>query len=240
MTQSNEVFVTEPGKDQVEVFGPEEELRAPAIDGLSAKNLTPSSTELRAQIDPRRRRNRISLPVRHERLHEQPHGVHGAPRRQDRRRLRRPERERRGGGPAAGHGVLLPPAGEQLSGQRRKRPGCQHVHDVALAERAARRPRLGDGLPAGKAWRRRSKRSRNRRAGSIQAAGDGSCDRVVGERACGQRTGRQPQLRTDPAALDAAVAKNGARRALKRPTNRAGACCCPRRASTTSSRRICR
>ncbi len=48
-----DVLVTEPSADLVVVFEPEEAVGAPEVDGVSAQNLTPSSAELRAQIDPR-------------------------------------------------------------------------------------------------------------------------------------------------------------------------------------------
>lgn len=49
---TGQVFVAEPAKGQVDVFGPEQQERAPVVDELSAQNLTPQSAELRAQIDP--------------------------------------------------------------------------------------------------------------------------------------------------------------------------------------------
>ncbi len=48
-----EVLVPDAGEDRVVVFGPEATPEKPAIDSVSSQNLTPSSTELRAQIDPR-------------------------------------------------------------------------------------------------------------------------------------------------------------------------------------------
>ncbi len=49
--QRGNVFVAEPGENKIAVFGPEGP-GAPLVDALSAKSLSPSSTELRAQIDP--------------------------------------------------------------------------------------------------------------------------------------------------------------------------------------------
>ena len=49
--KNGDVFVAEPGEDQVAVFVPEGP-GPPVVDGVSAQNLTPSATELRAQIDP--------------------------------------------------------------------------------------------------------------------------------------------------------------------------------------------
>ena len=49
---SGDVFVAESGADKVDVFTPEEQAKAPVVDGVSSQNLTPSSAELRAQIDP--------------------------------------------------------------------------------------------------------------------------------------------------------------------------------------------
>jgi DNA-binding beta-propeller fold protein YncE len=49
--QRGDVFVAEPGENKVAVFGPEGP-GAPLVDALSARSLSPSSTELRAQIDP--------------------------------------------------------------------------------------------------------------------------------------------------------------------------------------------
>jgi DNA-binding beta-propeller fold protein YncE len=49
---TGDVFVAESGADKIELFKPEEELRAPVVDDLSSQNLTPTSSELRAQIDP--------------------------------------------------------------------------------------------------------------------------------------------------------------------------------------------
>ena len=46
-------FVVDRKSGQVEVFVPEEAPGAPEVDGVSARNLTPTSTELRAQIDPK-------------------------------------------------------------------------------------------------------------------------------------------------------------------------------------------
>ena len=50
--QSGVVFVADARQDQVEVFEPEEQARPPAIDDVSAQDLTPRSAELRARIDP--------------------------------------------------------------------------------------------------------------------------------------------------------------------------------------------
>jgi len=50
---SGQVLLAESAKDMVAVFAPEEAPQAPVVDGVSAQSLTPSSTELRAQIDPR-------------------------------------------------------------------------------------------------------------------------------------------------------------------------------------------
>lgn len=52
-TSTGQAFVVEPGADKVLVFGPETATAPPAIDSLSEQNLSPSSAELRAQIDPR-------------------------------------------------------------------------------------------------------------------------------------------------------------------------------------------
>ena len=49
---TGDVFVPESGADKVDVFKPEETVKAPVIDGVSSQNLTPSSVDLRAQIDP--------------------------------------------------------------------------------------------------------------------------------------------------------------------------------------------
>lgn len=49
---TGDVFVAESGEDKVEVFKPEDEAKAPVVDGVSSENLTPGSSELRAQIDP--------------------------------------------------------------------------------------------------------------------------------------------------------------------------------------------
>ena len=70
---TGEVLAAEaqPGPDHV--FGPEATTaRANRSTRVSSQNLTPSSTELRAEIDPRRPRDRIPLPVRHERLRRNP------------------------------------------------------------------------------------------------------------------------------------------------------------------------
>jgi DNA-binding beta-propeller fold protein YncE len=49
--QRGEVFVAEPSENKVVVFGPEP-ASAPTIDGVSSQDLSPSSTELKAQVDP--------------------------------------------------------------------------------------------------------------------------------------------------------------------------------------------
>jgi hypothetical protein len=49
--QRGDVFVAEPGEDKVVVFGPEA-AAAPAVDGVSAQDVSPTATELKAQIDP--------------------------------------------------------------------------------------------------------------------------------------------------------------------------------------------
>jgi DNA-binding beta-propeller fold protein YncE len=49
--QRGEVFAVEPSKNKVVVFGPEAP-SAPTIDSVSSQDLSPSSTELSAQIDP--------------------------------------------------------------------------------------------------------------------------------------------------------------------------------------------
>jgi hypothetical protein len=51
--KTGQAFAVEPGLNKVLVFGPEEATAAPTVDVLSAQNLSPSSTELRAEIDPR-------------------------------------------------------------------------------------------------------------------------------------------------------------------------------------------
>jgi DNA-binding beta-propeller fold protein YncE len=48
--QRGDVFVAEPGSDEVAVFGPEA-AGPPEVDGLSARNLSPSSAELDAKLD---------------------------------------------------------------------------------------------------------------------------------------------------------------------------------------------
>ena len=50
---TGDVLVADSAKDLVDVFTPEEGAEAPVIDDVSSQNLTPQSTELRAQIDPR-------------------------------------------------------------------------------------------------------------------------------------------------------------------------------------------
>ena len=50
--QRGDVFAAEPAADKVVVFGPEP-AGAPTVDSISSQNLSPSSTELKAQIDPR-------------------------------------------------------------------------------------------------------------------------------------------------------------------------------------------
>jgi hypothetical protein len=50
---TGQVFIAESAKDMVDVFEPEAEASAPVVDGVSSQNLTPSTTELRAQIDPK-------------------------------------------------------------------------------------------------------------------------------------------------------------------------------------------
>lgn len=47
-----EVLAPDAGEDRVVVFGPEGTAHKPVVDSVSSKNLTPSSSELRAQIDP--------------------------------------------------------------------------------------------------------------------------------------------------------------------------------------------
>jgi DNA-binding beta-propeller fold protein YncE len=49
---TGDVFVAEAEADKIEVFKPEAEVRAPAVNGISSQNLTGSSVELRGQIDP--------------------------------------------------------------------------------------------------------------------------------------------------------------------------------------------
>jgi hypothetical protein len=49
---TGDVFVPELGEDKIDVFKPEEQVRAPVLEGVSSQNLTPTSAELRAQIDP--------------------------------------------------------------------------------------------------------------------------------------------------------------------------------------------
>ena len=51
--RTGQVFAVEPGSDKIIVFGPESDVSAPTIDSLSAQNLSPSSTELKARIDAR-------------------------------------------------------------------------------------------------------------------------------------------------------------------------------------------
>jgi DNA-binding beta-propeller fold protein YncE len=50
---NGEVFVAEPDADRIVVFKAEEEAAAPEVDGVSARNLSPTSSELVAQVDPR-------------------------------------------------------------------------------------------------------------------------------------------------------------------------------------------
>ncbi len=50
--QTDQVLVVESARDEVALFGPEEMVRRPSIDALSASELSPSSSELRARIDP--------------------------------------------------------------------------------------------------------------------------------------------------------------------------------------------
>ena len=49
---NGDVLVADVEEDRVDVFKPEEEAHAPVVDGVSAQNLTPESSELRAQVDP--------------------------------------------------------------------------------------------------------------------------------------------------------------------------------------------
>jgi len=46
-------FVAEPAADRVAVFDPEEAAGAPVVDEVSSRSLSPSSVEVKAQIDPR-------------------------------------------------------------------------------------------------------------------------------------------------------------------------------------------
>ncbi len=50
---TGDVFVPESGRGEVAVFAPEQEAGAPEVDGVSAQSLTPSSTRLEGQIDPK-------------------------------------------------------------------------------------------------------------------------------------------------------------------------------------------
>ncbi len=50
---TGQAFAVEPDAAKILVFDPESETSAPTVDSLTAENLSPSSTELRAQIDPR-------------------------------------------------------------------------------------------------------------------------------------------------------------------------------------------
>ena len=50
---TGQVFVPELGEDKVAVFDSEETAEAPAVDGLTARALSPQSEQLSAQIDPR-------------------------------------------------------------------------------------------------------------------------------------------------------------------------------------------
>ncbi len=49
---TGDVFAAEREADRIDVFKPEEEVRAPAVNGISSQNLTASSAQLRGQIDP--------------------------------------------------------------------------------------------------------------------------------------------------------------------------------------------
>ncbi|HTZ64512.1 MAG TPA: hypothetical protein VMB51_10435 [Solirubrobacteraceae bacterium] len=49
---SGQVFVAEREADKIDVFEPEESVRAPAVDAISERNLSASAAELHAQIDP--------------------------------------------------------------------------------------------------------------------------------------------------------------------------------------------
>ena len=93
---------------------PKKKSAPPAIDGLSAQNLSPHSAELRAQIDPSGARNRIPLPVRHRRLRAEP--VAPAPQSRCRPASSPPasatsEVSVEVSGLAARHRLLLPPSG---------------------------------------------------------------------------------------------------------------------------------
>jgi DNA-binding beta-propeller fold protein YncE len=50
---TGQAFVVEPASDEVVIFGPEEAPAAPVVDSIAAKDLSPGSTELSAEIDPR-------------------------------------------------------------------------------------------------------------------------------------------------------------------------------------------
>ncbi len=52
-SRSGDVFVAQASTNQVAVFEPDTVTGAPVVDGVSSRNLTAASTELRAQIDPR-------------------------------------------------------------------------------------------------------------------------------------------------------------------------------------------
>ena len=52
-TASGDAFVVDRKSDQVEVFVPESAPGPPEVDGVTARSLTPTSTELSAQIDPK-------------------------------------------------------------------------------------------------------------------------------------------------------------------------------------------
>jgi WD40-like Beta Propeller Repeat len=49
---AGQVLVAEPAQNRVLVFVPEKEPKPPSVDAISAQNLSPTQTELKAQIDP--------------------------------------------------------------------------------------------------------------------------------------------------------------------------------------------
>ena len=150
---SGGVFVAESGADKIDVFQAEEVVKGPAIDSVSSQNLTPSSTVLHAQIDPGGAQTEYYFQYGSSDCAINASACTQVP--------------VPAGEIAAGFGDQQ--VSVEVKVLNRRRPttiGCwratgrasgrralaEYAHDIALAERAAGRSGVGNGLSAGKAW----------------------------------------------------------------------------------------
>ena len=167
---------------------------------------------------PIRRTNRIPLPLRHHRLRAEPVLLHRAAgsRRRDRQPASATKKSASKSGPHARHRLLLPPHRNKLPRLSRAAALAQHLHDAAIAQRAARRPRLGDGLPAGKA-RRRADLGRPLHRRLIQAAVDGDSIAWLASGPVLAEVRRAAEASNRPSSSPARSRKGGAPQSLETP-----------------------